>query len=106
MHSLNARRLRGGALCAAVIALVVGVAGSAGATEADGHHAAKARHHTAQSIKPNEWYGLASSGVDSGGAGASLSRIDRANYDHSGTRGREGLGESPFYPEGPGNVSD
>jgi hypothetical protein len=27
-------------------------------------------------------------------------------YDHSGTRGRLDLGASPFYPEGPGNVSD
>jgi hypothetical protein len=26
--------------------------------------------------------------------------------DPSGTLGREGLGESPFYPEGPGNFED
>jgi hypothetical protein len=34
------------------------------------------------------------------------SRWDRARFDRSGTRGREGLGASPMRPEGPGNVSD
>jgi hypothetical protein len=34
------------------------------------------------------------------------SRWDRIQYDHSGTRGRDGLGASPSRPEGPGNVSD
>jgi hypothetical protein len=33
-------------------------------------------------------------------------RSDRIRYDHSGTRGREGLGASPGHPEGPGNVGD
>jgi hypothetical protein len=33
-------------------------------------------------------------------------RWDRIHFDHSGTRGREGLGASARYPEGPGNVSD
>lgn len=28
-----------------------------------------------------------------------------ALYDRSGTLGRQGLGASPFHPEGPGNVS-
>lgn len=32
--------------------------------------------------------------------------IDRNQYERSGTRGREELGESPFHPEGPGDVSD
>lgn len=27
-------------------------------------------------------------------------------FDDSGTRGRQGLGASPFHPEGPGNVND
>lgn len=36
----------------------------------------------------------------------SLSRSDHIRYDHSGTRGREGLGGSPQHPEGPGNPSD
>jgi hypothetical protein len=35
-----------------------------------------------------------------------LSRWDRARFDHSGTRGREGLGASPMHPEDPGNVSN
>ncbi|MGA7656338.1 MAG: hypothetical protein WCA96_06100 [Methylocella sp.] len=34
------------------------------------------------------------------------SRWDRAHFDRSGTRGREGLGATPMRPEGPGNVSD
>jgi hypothetical protein len=34
------------------------------------------------------------------------SRWDRIRYDHSGTRGRDGLGASAAHPEGPGNVSD
>jgi hypothetical protein len=28
---------------------------------------------------------------------------DRKDYDESGTRGRLGLGASPYHPEGPGN---
>lgn len=31
-------------------------------------------------------------------------RADHIRYDHSGTRGREGLGANPGYPEGPGNL--
>ncbi|WP_395665835.1 hypothetical protein [Methylocella sp.] len=31
---------------------------------------------------------------------------DRKDFDESGTRGRMGLGASPFHPEGPGNFSD
>ncbi len=38
--------------------------------------------------------------------GGTLSRQDRADYDRSGTRGRMGLGASPYHPEGPGNVSN
>lgn len=30
---------------------------------------------------------------------------DRKDYDESGTRGRLGLGASPYHPEGPGNPS-
>ncbi len=33
------------------------------------------------------------------------SRWDRYRFDHSGTRGRRGLGADPERPEGPGNVS-
>lgn len=38
--------------------------------------------------------------------GLALSRWDRARFDRSGTRGREGLGATPLRPEGPGNVAD
>jgi hypothetical protein len=34
------------------------------------------------------------------------SRSDRAEFDRSGTRGRMGLGASPYHPEGPGNPTD
>ncbi len=37
--------------------------------------------------------------------GDSAQSQDRAAYDCSGTRGRMGLGASPFHPEGPGNVT-
>lgn len=37
---------------------------------------------------------------------ASPSRTDRAGFDRSGTRGREGLGATPAHPEGPGGVSN
>jgi hypothetical protein len=35
----------------------------------------------------------------------SMAGRDRANFHHSGTRGRVGLGANPHRPEGPGNVS-
>ncbi len=42
---------------------------------------------------------------DSCEPGYSLQSQDRAAYDCSGTRGRMGLGASPFHPEGPGNTT-
>ncbi len=33
-------------------------------------------------------------------------QIDRADFDLSGARGRNDLGEAPFRPEGPRNVAD
>ncbi len=67
-----------------------------------GAAAAKDSHSDKQPANADQYYGL-----DSSGTGApAVSRLDRANFDHSGTRGREGLGESPFHPEGPGNVAD
>src|SRR5580693_6760947 len=53
-------------------------------------------------VGATQYYGL----YDSGQQRPSLSRSDRIHFDHSGTRGRDGLGESPFHPEGPGNPSD
>jgi hypothetical protein len=35
----------------------------------------------------------------------SMAGRDRANYHHSGTRGRMGLGANPRSPEGPGNAT-
>ena len=34
------------------------------------------------------------------------STADPPEFDLSGTRGRDGLGATPFHPEGPGNVVD
>lgn len=53
--------------------------------------------------RANQYYGYYDQGPGLGGAS---SRADRAAFDRSGTRGREGLGASPYHPEGPGNVSD
>ncbi len=53
--------------------------------------------------RASQYYSYYDQGAGLGGA---PSRADRANFDRSGTRGREGLGASPFHPEGPGNVSD
>lgn len=50
----------------------------------------------------NQYYGMYQNPSDSFGS----SRADRLSFDHSGTRGREGLGHNPFHPEGPGNVVD
>ena len=38
--------------------------------------------------------------------GSAPSITDRRDFDRSGTRGRDGLGASPFHPEGPGDVED
>ena len=37
---------------------------------------------------------------------AAPSRMDRATFGRSGTRGREGLGATPAHPEGAGGVAD
>jgi hypothetical protein len=47
-------------------------------------------------------YGL----YDAGRQTLDPARSDRIHFDHSGARGRDGLGGSPFHPEGPGNDSD
>jgi hypothetical protein len=53
-------------------------------------------------VGAGHYYGF----YDSGRHIFSLSGGDRIHFDHSGTRGRDGLGGSPFHPEGPGNDSD
>jgi hypothetical protein len=52
-------------------------------------------------VQPRQYYGLVN-----GDLGGISSRQDRADFDRSGTRGRMGLGASPYHPEGPGNVTD
>jgi hypothetical protein len=55
-------------------------------------------HHYVEPPPPYQPY-------DSCEPGYSLPSQDRAAYDCSGTRGRIGLGASPFHPEGPGNTT-
>lgn len=55
-----------------------------------------------QPADAGQYYGL----YQSPSSNIAPARSDRLDFDHSGTRGRQGLGESPFNPEGPGNVSD
>ncbi len=57
-----------------------------------------------QPPRPDQYYGLYPNQDQD--HGLALSRWDRARFDRSGTRGREGLGAAPIHPEGPGNVSD
>ena len=82
----KARRI---ALAAAVLTASTGVA------------AAQDRQ-AKQPANANQYYGLYQGSPD----GVAVSRWDRSRFDHSGTRGREGLGEDPLHPEGPGNVAD
>ncbi len=64
--------------------------------------AAAAQNHQPQPPRPDQYYGL----YQSPDQNLALSRLDRAQFDHAGTRGREGLGAAPLHPEGPGNVAD
>ena len=82
-----------GALRAARIALAAATLFASG-----GLAAAQARYP----VGAGQYYGF----YDSGRHILSLSGGDRIHFDHSGTRGRDGLGGSPFHPEGPGNDSD
>ena len=85
-HSAASRKARRITLAAAVLVA------STGAVVANDHLPAHA----------NRYYGL----NEHRSVRVNAPRINRANFDPSGTRGREDLGESPFYPEGPGNVVD
>ncbi len=57
----------------------------------------------ASSTRANQYYSVYDQNPAVAGA---ASRQDRADFDRSGTRGRMGLGASPYHPEGPGNASD
>lgn len=64
--------------------------------------AAGAQASPPQPLRPDQYYGA----YQSEGEGLALSRRDRAQFDHAGTRGRQGLGATSVHPEGPGNVTD
>ena len=89
-RSAASRKVRRFFLAAAALAA------SAGAAAALDHHPAK------PPAKANQYYGLYQNPAEN----ISMDRADHLLYHRSGTIGREGLGESPRHPEGPGNVSD
>lgn len=74
------------------ISLIGAAVLAAGAAAA--HDSPKAARH----IDASQYYGLYSNWSPRATA--------PATYDHSGTSGREGFGEDPAYPEGPGDVAD
>ena len=55
-----------------------------------------------QPANANQYYGL----YQNPSQVVAPSITDRRDFEHSGTRGRDGLGASPFHPEGPGDVED
>ncbi|HUB65087.1 MAG TPA: hypothetical protein VL996_11725 [Methylocella sp.] len=57
-------------------------------------------------LRYNQEFGLYQGNYTNPAVQASPSRTDRAGFDRSGTRGREGLGATPAHPEGPGGVSN
>jgi hypothetical protein len=73
-------------------ALLIASAGAAAAQTASSH----------KIINANEYYGL----YQGASGGLSQQQIEHRTFDRSGTVGREGLGASPFHPEGPGDVAD
>jgi hypothetical protein len=78
-------------ICAA--SLLTALAGTA---------AAQDQQPTKHSQKARQYYDLYQQPTSA----LAPSRLDRADFDRSGTRGREGLGEDPRHPEGPGNISN
>ncbi len=92
----------GGATALRILAVAAALAAPTG------YAAATTRHHhvhTAAAATPAAARDYV--GVYQGAApGAALDQQDTRLFNRSGTVGREGLGESPFRPEGPGNVSD
>ncbi|ACK50774.1 hypothetical protein Msil_1829 [Methylocella silvestris BL2] len=82
----NGRAARAVAVAAALMA-------SAGAASAASPHAKAAAQ---------DYYGMYQGQL----AAQPSPGADAMQYDHAGTRGRDGAGVSPFRPEGPGNFSD
>lgn len=67
-----------------------------------GYAVARPRHIEEPPAGAREYFGLS----QSPGQGLTIDQQNLRLFDRSGTVGREGLGQSPFHPEGPGNVSD
>ena len=67
-----------------------------------GAAAAQASPPVQRPAKASQYYGL----YEGSSGGLTPAQVDHRTFDRSGTRGREGLGDSPFHPEGPGNVAD
>jgi hypothetical protein len=78
---------------------IIGIVIIGSALLAAGAVAAKESPNAKRQIDASEYYGLYYN--YNATAPASSAAIGR-----SGTAGREDFGESPFYPEGPGNVAD
>jgi hypothetical protein len=79
------------------------LAASAGAAAALDHHPVK------RPANAKQYYGLYPTQSLPGvlvHSPAAADDADQLLYHRSGSIGREGLGESPRHPEGPGNVSD
>jgi hypothetical protein len=64
--------------------------------------AAKEPSHAKRPVNADKYYGL----YQSPSQALAPSKADGADFDQSGTRGRENLAASPSHPEGPGNVAD
>ena len=69
---------------------------------ASGAVAAKEPSHYRQPANANQYYGF----YQNPSQAIAPADADEAAFDHSGTRGREGLGANPSHPEGSGDVSD
>jgi hypothetical protein len=80
-------------LSVALIGSALVVSGAVAATES---------LHAGQPASANQYYGL----YHNPSQAIAPSADDSADFDRSGTRGRETLGAGFSNPEGPGNVSD
>lgn len=67
-----------------------------------GYAVAKPRHSHEAAPSSREYVGLYQNPAQA----LNVDQQDHRLFDRSGTVGREGLGESPFHPEGPGNVAN
>jgi hypothetical protein len=77
---------------------IIGIVIIGSAVLASGAVAAKDSPNGKPQIDATAYYGLYDNPPPAMAVSTAMGR--------SGTAGREDLGESPFYPEGPGNVAD